>query len=310
MMKNQKLWIDEIEKCPNCGSTHLIRNYERGELICQDCGLVIEDTFIDLGPDWRAFDNDQYMERARAGSPSSLMVFDKGLSTEISPRNEDSYGKKIPIRNKSQLYRLRKWNSRIRSSEGRNLSIALQELDRIAENISIPKDVRETAAMIYRKAMGMKIVRGRSIEALVSASIYAACRMHNIPRTLEEISRVTKATKKNIAKAYRIENRYLKFTFAPQSPLEYVEYFRDKLKLSNETKVKAIEIINKISQAGKISGKGPVGIAIASLYIAAVLNNERKAQREFADAAGITEVTLRNRYKEISEFLGLNIGFH
>ncbi len=309
-MKNHKTWIDEIEKCPNCGSTHLIRNYERGELICQDCGLVIDDTFIDQGPEWRSFDNDQYMERARVGPPNTFMMYDKGLSTEISLKNEDSYGKKIPLRNRSQLYRLRKWNSRIRSPDGRNLSIALRELDRIAENINIPRDVRETAAMIYRRAMNLKMVRGRSIEALASASIYAACRMYSIPRTLEEISHVTKASRKNIAKAYRVENRFLKFGLSPQSPTDYVEYFRDKLKLSIETKEKAIEIIKNLSENGKISGKGPIGIAIASLYIAAVLNHERKAQRIFAEAAGITEVTLRNRYKEIAEILGMNIGFH
>ncbi|MGC8716183.1 MAG: transcription initiation factor IIB [Thermoplasmata archaeon] len=310
MMQKHKAWIDELEKCPNCGSTHLIRNYERGELICQDCGLVIDDKFIDQGPEWRAFDNDQYMNRARAGTPSTFMIHDKGLSTEISFSNEDSYGKKIPIRNRSQVYRLRKWNSRIKSLDGRNLSIALQELDRISGDIGIPRDVRETAAMLYRKAMTMKMIRGRSIEALVSASIYAACRMHNIPRTLEEISRVTKVSRKNIARAYRIENRFLKFGLIPQSPMNYIEYFRDKLRLSIETKEKAIEILSRILGDKKISGKGPVGIAIAALYIAAVLNNERKSQREFADAAGITEVTLRNRYKEIAGILGMNIGFH
>ncbi len=307
--KEKAAWIDEIERCPECGSTHLVRDYERGELICQDCGLVIDESYIDQGPDWRAFDAEQKEERARTGAPMTYTIHDKGLSTEISWKNKDSYGKNIPTRNRAQLYRLRKWQRRIKVSNAaeRNLSQALQEMERMASNLNIPKDVRETAAVIYRKAVRENMIRGRSIEGVVAASIYAACRMLNIPRTLEEIAAVTRIKKKDIGRTYRIMARTLKLNLFPSNPEDYVDRFCAKLNLSGEVKKKALEIIRQVEEKGLTSGRGPTGVAAAAIYIAAVLNNERRTQREVAEVSGVTEVTIRNRYKEISEKLGIKI---
>ncbi|RKX97311.1 MAG: transcription initiation factor IIB, partial [Spirochaetes bacterium] len=109
-MKNEKKQkIEETIKCPKCGSTHLTRDYSRAELVCEDCGLVIDEDFIDHGPEWRAFDSDQREKRARVGAPMTYTIHDKGLSTMIGWKNRDSYGKSIPTRNRAQLYRLRKW---------------------------------------------------------------------------------------------------------------------------------------------------------------------------------------------------------
>ncbi len=307
--KEKSAWIDEIEKCPECGSTHLVRDYERGELICQDCGLVIDESYIDQGPDWRAFDAEQKEERARTGAPMTYTIHDKGLSTEISWKNKDSYGKNIPTRNRAQLYRLRKWQRRIKVSNAaeRNLSQALQEMERMASNLNIPKDVRETAAVIYRKAVRENMIRGRSIEGVVAASIYAACRMLNIPRTLEEIAAVTRIKKKDIGRTYRIMARTLKLNLFPSNPEDYVDRFCAKLNLSGEVKKKALEIIKQVEEKALTSGRGPTGVAAAAIYIAAVMNNERRTQREVAEVSGVTEVTIRNRYKEISEKLGIEI---
>ena len=161
---------EEIEVCPECGSHHLVRDYERGELLCEDCGLVLDDQFIDQGPEWRAFDVEQGEKRARTGAPMTYTIHDKGLSTEISWKNKDSYGKSIPTRNRAQLYRLRKWQRRIRVSNAteRNLAFALSELDRMASAMGLPRNVRETAAMIYRKAVNKNLIRGRSIEGVVA----------------------------------------------------------------------------------------------------------------------------------------------
>lgn len=307
--KDKKAWIDEIEKCPECGSTHLVRDYDRGELICQDCGLVIDESYIDQGPDWRAFDAEQKEERARTGAPMTYTIHDKGLSTEISWKNKDSYGKNIPTRNRAQLYRLRKWQRRIKVSNAaeRNLSQALQEMERMASNLNIPKDIRETAAVIYRKAVKENMIRGRSIEGVVAASIYAACRMLNIPRTLEEIAAVTRIKKKDIGRTFRIMSRTLKLNLFLSKPEDYLDRFCSKLNLSGEVKKKALEILKEAEERGLTSGRGPTGVAAAAIYIAAVTNGERRTQREVAEVSGVTEVTIRNRYKEITDKLGLQI---
>ena len=192
MVKKEKQKIEEITKCPGCGSTHLSKDYSRAELVCKDCGLVIDEDIIDHGPEWRAFDSDQREKRARTGSPMTYTIHDKGLSTMIGWKNRDSYGKSIPTRNRAQLYRLRKWQRRIRISDAteRNLAFALSALDRMSSALSLPRNVRETAAMIYRKAALKKLARGRSIEGVTAAALYAACRQCLVPRTLDQISNI------------------------------------------------------------------------------------------------------------------------
>ena len=305
----KKKRIEEIEKCPECGSTQLVRDYERGELICNNCGLVIDESFIDQGPEWRAFDSEQNDSRARTGSPMTFTIHDKGLSTDISWKNKDSYGKSIPTRNRAQLYRLRKWQKRIKVSNAveRNLSQALQELERMASNLSIPNDVRETAAVIYRKAVKQNMIRGRSIEGVVAGSIYAACRITNVPRTLDEIASVTRVKKKEIGRTYRIMSRYLKLNIMPSKPDDYVNRFCSKLKLSMEARKKATEILKMAEDNDLTSGKGPTGVAAAAIYIASLLTQERRTQRAVAEVAGVTEVTIRNRYKELTEKLALDV---
>ncbi|MCL4336572.1 MAG: transcription initiation factor IIB [Candidatus Thermoplasmatota archaeon] len=308
-VENKKRNIEQIEKCPECGSSQLVRDYERGELICNNCGLVIDESFIDQGPEWRAFDSDQTESRARTGSPMTFTIHDKGLSTDISWKNKDSYGKSIPTRNRAQLYRLRKWQKRIKVSNAaeRNLSQALQELERMASNLSIPNDVRETAAVIYRKAVKQNMIRGRSIEGVVAGSIYAACRITNVPRTLDEIASVTRVKKKEIGRTYRIMSRYLKLNIMPSKPDDYVNRFCSKLKLSMEARKKATEILKLAQDHDLTSGKGPTGVAAAAIYIASLITEEKRTQRAVAEVAGVTEVTIRNRYKELTEKLSINV---
>ena len=307
--KQEKRKIDEITKCPECGSTQLVRDYERGELVCNNCGIVIDDSYIDQGPEWRAFDSEQNDSRARAGSPMTFTIHDKGLSTDISWKNKDSYGKSIPTRNRAQLYRLRKWQKRIKVSNAaeRNLSQALQELERMASNLSIPNDVRETAAVIYRKAVKQNMIRGRSIEGVVAGSIYAACRITNVPRTLEEIASVTRVKKKEIGRTYRIMSRYLKLNIMPSKPDDYINRFCSRLKLSMDARKKATEILKLARDNDLTSGKGPTGVAAAAIYIASLMTGERRTQRAVAEVAGVTEVTIRNRYKELTEKLSITV---
>ena len=307
--KKEKQKIEETIKCPECGSTHLSKDYSRAELVCRDCGLVIDEAFIDHGPEWRAFDSDQREKRARTGAPMTYTIHDKGLSTMIGWQNRDSYGKSIPTRNRAQLYRLRKWQTRTRISDSteRNLAIALSSLDRMSSTLGLPRNVRETAAMIYRKAVRRKLIRGRSIEGVSAAVLYAACRQCNVPRTLEEIGRVANMPKKEIGRNYRNISRKLELKLLPTTPLDYISRFSSKLSLSSDVKAKTIEILKKAANEELTSGRGPTGLAAAALYIATVLCGERRTQREVADVAGVTEVTIRNRYKELAEKLDIDI---
>ena len=210
----------------------------------------------------------------------------------------------------AQIHRLRAWNKRLRvSSAGeRNLAFALSELDRQSSRLGIPRSVREDAAVIYRKAAKNKLIRGRSIESMVAASVYTACRRFNIPRTLDEIADTSKVSKKQIGKNYRFLSRELNIKLKPTSPIDYIPRFASQLKLSGKVESKAIEILKKSIKEGLTNGKGPTGLAATALYIASILLNERKTQRDVADVAGVTEVTIRNRCREWTELdLGVSL---
>jgi len=309
LTSKEKQTIEETVMCPECGSNHLSKDYSRAELVCQDCGLVIDEDLIDHGPEWRAFDSEQHEKRARTGSPMTYMIHDKGLSTMISWKNRDSYGKSIPTRNRAQLFRLRKWQRRIRISNAteRNLASALSSLDRMASSLGLPRTVRETAAMIYRKAALRNLIRGRSIESVTAASLYAACRQCHVPRTLDEISQTANMSRKEIGKNYRYVSRELGLKLLPTTPQDYISRFCSELKLSGDAQEKVMEILKEAADAELTSGRGPTGIAAASIYVASILCGERRTQREVSEVAGVTEVTIRNRYKELAEKLDINI---
>lgn len=301
--------VDFIDDCPECGSKSLGRDYERAEIICNNCGLVIDEKIVDTGPEWRAFDNEQRMKRSRTGAPMTYTIHDKGLSTVIDWRNKDSYGKDIAQRKRAQLYRLRKWQQRIRVSNAteRNLAFALTELDRVASRLALPRNVRETASVIYRRAVEKGLIRGRSIEGVTSAALYAACRQCKVPRTLDEIADASRLNRKEIGRTYRFIARELGISLKPTTPVDYIPRFASELGLSGETQSKAIEILKKAMSEELTSGRGPTGVSAAAIYIASVLLGERRTQRDVADVAGVTEVTIRNRYKELAEKLDIEI---
>lgn len=295
--------------CPECGSRQLVHDYERAELVCQHCGLVLDDDFIDRGPEWRAFDHDQRMKRSRVGAPMTFTIHDKGLSTMIDWRNRDSYGRAISSKNRAQLYRLRKWQRRIRVSNAteRNLAFALSELDRMASALGLPRNVRETAAVVYRDAVDKNLIRGRSIEGVAAAALYAACRQCNVPRTLDEIAEVSRVSRKEIGRTYRFISRELGLKLLPTSPGDYVPRFCSGLGLKGEVQSRAMEILKQAGERELTSGRGPTGVAAAAIYISSIISGERRTQREVADVAGVTEVTIRNRYKELAEQLDIEI---
>lgn len=305
-LRQQSILADENKDvCPHCGSTNLFVDPQKAEISCNHCGLVLDENMIDYGPEWRAFDHEQRNSRARTGAPITYTISDKGLNTLIDWKDKDSKGRSIPEANRAQLYRLRKWNKRMRVSGAgeRNLAFALSEMDRLSSRLGIPRSVRENSAIIYRSAARENIIRGRSIESVVAAAVYMACRCCGIPRSLDEVSEASSVSKKLIGKTYRFLSRELDIKLKPTSPVDYVSRFGSNLEVSGEVEAKAVDIINQSFEKGLNTGKGPTGIAAAALYISSILLGEKKSQKEVSEAAGVTEVTIRNRYKELVEKL-------
>ncbi|MCQ5376583.1 MAG: transcription initiation factor IIB [Candidatus Methanomethylicia archaeon] len=299
----------EALTCPECGARTLVRDYERAEVTCTECGLVLGDKLLDPGPEWRAFDSDQRDKRSRAGAPVTLTIHDKGLSTMIDWRDKDSYGKSLTSKKRAQIYRLRKWQRRIRVSDAseRNLAFALSELERMSSQLGLSRNIREASALLYRKAVESQLIRGRSIESMTGAALYAACRKYNVPLTLDEVASVSRANKKEIARSYRFVSSELTIRVLPTDPVNYVPRLITKLSLDGAVQRKSVEIIKFASSEGLTSGRGPTGVAAAAVYIASVLLERKRTQRDIATSAGVTEVTVRNRYKELLEKLDLEI---
>src|SRR3990170_4355979 len=294
-----------INTCPECGSDKVIRDYDAGEIVCMDCGYVVATKLADRGPEWRAFDDEQRAKRARTGAPLTYTIHDKGLSTMIDWHDRDIYGKRLSPGQKAQIYRLRKWQRRIRVSDAteRNLAFALSEITKIANTLNLPKNILETASVIYRKAVKEHLIRGRSIHGVTSAAIYVACRQCGLARTLEEIAQASSINKKEVGRSYRFLIKELDYFIPPLKPSQYITKFSNQLTMQGKVEEIAQKILLTARDLKLTSGRGPTGIAAAASYIASVLTGERKTQREIAEIAQVTEVTIRNRYKELVERL-------
>ncbi len=288
-----------VKKCPYCGSTDLIYDPEKGEVICMKCGAVIEENVVDLKKEWRSFEEGD-SSRARATGHLTYTKADQGVGTSISGSIN-----KLSHEARSKVLRLKKWQTRIGSSTEKNLRMAMNDLKKIVDLLRLPKNVEEEASYIYTLAAQKGLVRGRNIDSVVVASIYIALRKLGIPRTLDEIASVTNITKKEISKVYRLLSKELKIKIKPIDPADYIYRFANLLHLKQETLELALELLKKAQEKKLVAGRSATGIAAAILYIASELNKEKKTQKEIAEVAGVTEVTIRNRYRELVKELGL-----
>jgi transcription initiation factor TFIIB len=285
----------------------LITDNSTGEISCGNCGFVVGERIEELGPEWRAFSKEEHEDRSRAGIPTSLAMHDMGLSTTISPLDKDASGKPLSPYVRSTIERLRTWDSRSQVHEplDRNFRQAFSELDRLKDKLAVGANVIEKAAYIYRKALEKGLVRGRSISALVAAALYAACRDTETPRTLKDIANASNIKKKDIARCYRLLIRELDLQMPVVDPIKCVSRIASKAGLSEKTKRVAIDILKRAEEAKISAGKDPMGLAAAALYVACVMHGENKTQKDVAEAAGVTEVTIRNRYKGLKMALKL-----
>jgi transcription initiation factor TFIIB len=298
--ENEQTEQTEEHVCPECSGS-LINDAEHGETVCEDCGLVVEEDEIDPGPEWRAFDSREKDKKSRVGAPTTKMMHDKGLSTNIGWQDKDAYGNALSSRQREKMQRLRTWNERFRTrdSKERNLKQALGEIDRMASALGLPENVRETASVIYRRALEEDLLPGRSIEGVATASLYASARQAGNPRSLDEIERVSRVDRMELTRTYRYIVRELNLEVQPADPESYVPRFVSELGLSDEVERRARDLLDSARGTEVMSGKSPVGLAAAAIYAASLLTNEKVTQSQVSDVADISEVTIRNRYHEL-----------
>ncbi|TFG03485.1 MAG: transcription initiation factor IIB [Promethearchaeota archaeon] len=303
---------NNLNLCPECGNTNLISDEARGEIVCNVCGLVLGQRIIDSGPEWRAFSSEEANKKVRVGAPTTLTLHDKGLSTMIGWKNKDAFGKSISPKMKAEVYRLRKWHVRTRTNKSidRNLAYAMNELDRFSSQLNLSKDLKESAAHIYRKMAIKNLIRGRSIEAMLIASIYLSCRLNHIPKTLDDFLEFAMVDKKKIARCYRLIINELKINIGVSSPITFIPRFCASLNLSGRTQNRAAELLKLAKKYHITAGKAPTGLAGAALYVAAIQEGERRTQKEISLASGVTEATIRNRYKELIDHLKFEINIY
>jgi len=290
----------QYKKCPECGDENLVWNKEKGEVTCKSCGLVLDDKLFDFGQEWREFDSESGENRRRTGAPLTYTQEDRGLGTEVGTK-ADLY--KLSKKDKDRFYRLRLWQRRVSTAIESNLRLALSEIKRIVSILGLPSYVEEEIARIYTEAVQRGLVRGHSTEAVVAGVVYAVLRMYDIPRTLNEVSDVTGIDKKKVAKNFKYVSRNLNIRTLPIDPMNYVSRFASELQLKPKTQTKAMDIVQFAVKEEITSGRSPKGIAAGALYIASKLNNEKRTQAEIAKVADVTEVTVRNSYKELIENL-------
>ena len=292
----------KTQHCAFCGQNKIITDEKIGESHCTHCGFVISENIVNRGAEWRSFTEDGG-NKSRTGDKTSLLIHDMGLSTIIGKTNQDVTGKSISIQMKYSFVRLRQQNSRIQKSKStdKNFIQAFSEMKNLKTKLALSDSIIETAAYRYRKIVEKGIIRGRTIKAMAGACVYFACRNAEISRSLTDISKTINLTRREVAKCYRILLKEFEIVMPTPNPLNSISKIGVIAGLSEKTMRKAIELLEKEKDVGGFAGKDPHAIAGAVLYMVGKKYGETKSQKDVAIAAGVTEVTIRNRIQGLSK---------
>jgi transcription initiation factor TFIIB len=294
-----------MDFCQECGNELLVTEQSTGEVTCPQCGYVVQERDVDMGPEWRNLEEEEG-SRSRVGAPLSPMYRDHGLSTVIERVDQDASGRKLSKETREKMLRLKKLDatSQVNSSETRNLQQAVNILQIYVDKLRLSQPTAERAMLIYRRALKAGLVRGRSIKAIMAAAAYAACRMLGMPRDLREFEKAYPAVKrKTIAQGYRLLLKHLGLKVPVSDPSIYVSKIASKVGLDQRTVQEAFRILNEAVKKKATVGKDPIGIAAAALYMACQETTQNLTQKDIAKAAGVTEVTVRNRFKGLKDML-------
>ena len=279
--------------CPECGGRP---ESGGGETVCGDCGLVLSADHIDRGPEWRSFADDD-TDPKRTGAPLTRSRHDKGLSTEIGRST------RVKGRKRRRLARMRRQHNRARiaTKRDRNQVYAFTEIRRLTSSLSLPERIRDHACSLFDSAQSEDLLRGRSLEGFAAACVYAACRVAGVSRTVGEVADAAKATRDEQTAAYDAINRELGLPVGPIDPTEYLPRFASRLDLGDEVERRAREYVAEAADRGIAAGRNPGGVAAACLYTAGRDVGAGVTQREAADVADVTPVTLRSTYQALRD---------
>jgi len=288
----------------NCPKRPLITDSNTGEVLCSGCGLVVMDKVEVIGPEQNVFSSEEYFEKARTGAKSSLAIDDMGLATVIDTKDKDAMGNYLSGDMRSTFNRLRIWDSRSKSrSTEKSMRTAFVLLNNVKSKLAIPDMVIEQTAYMYRKMLAKKMTRGRSIAALVLASLYAACRESNTPRTLQDIALAGNITQKDLSRHVRILINTLDLKLESYDSSGFVNRIASTMGISEKTQRDALDILSKAKEKGFTTGKNPMAMAASSLYLSCLANSEKQTQKGISTASGISMVTIRNRTSSLAKIL-------
>jgi transcription initiation factor TFIIB len=293
------------EVCPNCGKKNTFV-LDSGELVCSNCGYVLREKLEETGPEWRTFSSSPGEESpARAGSPTNLAIPDMGLSSVIGSENTDAKGGALNSSMKTSLERLRTWDSRskVHTSQERDLRKAFRELEVMSQKMNASSSIVEKAAYIYRKALERKLIRGRTISGMIAAALYAAIRESDTPRTIKDVVEASGVELSDIRRDYRVIVNELDLRMPVLDPRRLVSRISKRVGAKDKTEIRAVDLVRRAEEAGIASGKEPIGVAAAAVYLASLLESDRKTEKEISKASGLSEVSIRNTYGQMKKGL-------
>ncbi len=305
MVQNFPSVYDVKCELDTCKTYPIITDSERGEVYCGGCGLVLLQNMEVRSHESNGYTQEEFMKQTRTGPAISLTMYDKGLSTVIG-KNVDSTGRAISSATKSRFSRLRIWDQRSKSRSTSTLSKAFTQLNAMKTKLGIPDSVVESAAYIYRKAVAAKITRGRTMTSLISASLYAACRITNTPRTLDDIATTGNVERRTLSRDLRTLIKTLNLTLEQYDTAAFIVRIANNMNLKEKTKRDALSILTRSENEEITAGKHPVAQAAASLYLSCIMNGEKLSQKKFSEVAGVSDVTIRNRATLIRKVLKLS----
>lgn len=299
--ERRQFGLSGLNECPNCRGK-LIGDLEKGEILCPRCGYVAIEQSVDPSPEWKSMDYEERSRRMQVGMPSTLSLHDQGLSTDISGDNRDAHGKFLDSYNRQTAQQMKKWQRRIRTSSSgeRSLSIALGKISEAAGVLRLPSAIVEDASLIFRKSAKQAVSKSKSISGMAAAALYLACRRSNVNRSLKEIAKASGVHSRAAAKYYRVLINEVESNYVPPPTVQkYISKLVNKEKINTRVERLALELAERANESEISSGKTPAGLAAAYVYIASVMCGEHIPQREIAEFAEVTEVTVRNRCREI-----------
>ena len=295
--------------CLICKTNHIVTDHESGEVICSSCGTVISDRIQEISrPEWRIYSAEQENDRSRTGIPITLAKADMGLATIIGKDDRDASGHLLDGAMRNRMQRLRTWDLRTRNhtASDKNLLQAFSKLDVLKDKLALSDAVVEKIAYIYRKVQHRGLIRGRTISGLIAAAIYAGCREMETPWTLKDIAAASNVKRKDIARNYRMLLFELNLKVPNADPIKCIVKVANRSNLTENTKREAIAIMKDVAKKEISAGKDPMGLAATVLYLSCLRTGEETTQTQIAQASGVTEVTVRNRLKELKSKLHPN----